>query len=260
MSRKQQRSKAVSPHRGEVVKLTQALYLNGRAVQEGPKRKSWSRHDLRHIKPLTLAQEDFFRSFMDGQNIVAHGSAGTGKSFVGLYLALNEYFRMESQIEHIIIVRSAVPTRQLGYMPGDLNEKTALYETPYRDIIGDLFGKRSTYDDMKEAGVIQFMTTSFVRGLTWDNAIVLVDEAQDCNAHELNSIMTRLGENSRIIVCGDTKQNDLIHSKHDVSGLDVFMKAATKMSSVSLVQFTHSDIVRSQFVKDWIVAYEQVAQ
>lgn len=254
MSRKRR-----SVSHNNVVELTQALYLNGRAIQEGPRRKHWSKHDLRFIKPLTPTQGDMFQDWMNGMNIVAHGSAGTGKSYVALYLALNEYLKPESEYEHIVIVRSAVPTRQLGFMPGSLDEKVALYETPYRDILAELVGKNSTYDDMKEAGVINFMTTSFIRGLTWSNTLVVVDEAQDMTLHELNSIMTRLGENSRIMVCGDTKQNDLVHSKHDVSGLEVFLKIVATMPNISLIQFNHHDIVRSDFVKQWITAYETIA-
>ncbi len=257
MSRKRQH-KAVSPHRGEVVKLTQALYLNGRAVQEGPKRKSWSRHDLRHIKPLTLAQEDLFRAFMEGQNIVAHGSAGTGKSFVGLYLALNEYFRMESQIEHIIIVRSAVPTREIGFTPGTEAEKLSVYEQPYRDIFADLIGKYSTYDDMKEAGIVQFTSTSFIRGITWDNAVIIFDEAQNANWEEVNTVLTRVGENSRVIICCDAKQNDLIYKKNDKSGIQTLLDVTQKMPTFSVVNFTKHDIVRSEFVKQFIIACEEV--
>lgn len=255
MSRKR---KAVSSHRGNVVELTQALYLNGRAIQEGPKRKTWSRHDLAHIKPLTIAQEDFFRAFMEGQNIVAHGSAGTGKSFVGIYLALNEYFRMESEIDKIIIVRSAVPTREIGFTPGTEAEKLSVYEQPYRDIFAELIGKYSTYDDMKEAHIVNFTSTSFIRGITWDNAIIIFDEAQNANWEEVNTVLTRVGENSRCIICCDSKQNDLIYKKNDKSGIDTLLEVTKKMPSFSVVNFTKHDIVRSEFVKQFIIACEEV--
>ena len=259
MSRK--RRPAATHHHNNVVELTQALYLNGRAMQEGPKRKNWSIHDLKHIRPLTPAQNEMFQDFLGGNNVFAHGSAGTGKSFVALYLAMNDILRndTDSECDRVIIVRSAVPTRSQGFLPGDLNEKLAVYELPYKDIVADLFGKRSTYDDMKEMGKIEFLTTSYIRGLTWDNAVIVVDEVQDCNIHELNSIMTRVGEGSRIILCGDTNQNDLLHSRTDVSGLPTFMNVVKRMSSMTTVTFTHHDCVRSAFVKEWLGAYEAVS-
>lgn len=252
MSRKR---KSVAHNHTNVVELTQALYLNGKAMQEGPKRKSWSRHDLKHIRPLTPTQEEMFQDFMNGNNIVAHGSAGTGKSYIALFLALNEYLRHDSTIERIIIVRSAVPTRELGFLPGTLQEKTALYELPYKDIFADLLGRFSTYEDMKEANIVQFCTTSFIRGLTWDNTIVVVDEAQNMTWGEFDSIITRLGDNSRFIICGDhSHQCDL--KKGEQSCFANLLKLASKLPNVSSILFTPHDIVRSQFVKSWIIERE----
>jgi len=238
-----------------VVELTQALYLNGRAIQEGPKRKTWSRHDLKHIRPLTPTQEEMFQDFMNGNNIVAHGSAGTGKSYIALFLALNEYLKHDSTYERIIIVRSAVPTRELGFLPGTLTEKVALYELPYKDIFADLMGRFSTYEDMKEANIVQFCTTSFIRGLTWDNTLVVVDEAQNMTWGEFDSIITRLGDNSRFIICGDHgHQCDL--KKGEQSCFGNLLKLASKLPNVSPILFTPNDIVRSSFVKSWIMERE----
>lgn len=251
------KTKARNLAANNVVELTQALILNGQAIQEGPKRKTWSKHDLKYVTPLTPSQHDMFDSFENGQNILAHGSAGTGKSFVALYLALRELVSFESPYDRIVIVRSAVPARDVGFLPGTLEEKNAVYEQPYRDILHDLFGRKSTYDDMKAAGKIDFVTTSFIRGMTWDNVLVIFDEAQNANWEEINTVMTRMGTNSRIIVCGDIKQNDLLYKKADKTGIDSLITVSAHMDSFDHIEFTRDDIVRSDFVKQFIVACEQ---
>lgn len=256
MSRK--RRPAAQHHHNNVVELTQALYLNGKAIQEGPKRKSWSRHDIKHIKPLTPAQEEMFHDFLNGNNVFAHGSAGTGKSFVGLYLALNEMLQFESEVDRVIIVRSTVPARDVGFLPGTLEEKNAVYEQPYKDILTDLFGKGSTYEDMKTADKIEFVTTSFIRGMTWDNAVIVFDEVQNANWEEINTVMTRIGEGSRVILCGDVKQNDLLYKKMDKTGVTDLLKVCAKLPNFTNVTFTRNDIVRSDFVKQFIIACEDL--
>lgn len=230
---------------------------NARAFLEGPNRKHWSRHDLKNIKPLTHAQTELFHDFAQGKNIVGAGSAGTGKSFIALWNAFNEMFRPDSPYDRIIIVRTAVATRDLGHMPGDLAEKVALYENPYRDIVGDLFGRRSTYDDMKAAGKIEFMTTSYVRGLTWDNCIVVFDECQNASFHEIHSVVTRLGQDARILMVGDHNQTDLFGTKNNQSGFHQMLKIAERIPDwFSVVHFTQHDIVRGPLVKAWIMASE----
>lgn len=249
-----------SPRKNNVYQLTEALVRNGKAMEEGPRRKTWSIHDLKIISPLTPVQHDFFQDFISGKNICGHGSAGTGKTFIAIYLALNEILRKDTPHKQIIIIRSAVSTRDLGFMPGTLEEKTALYEAPYKDMFVELLGRYSSYDDMKEAGKVEFCTTSFVRGLTWDNAIVIIDESQNMTFHEINSIMTRVGVNTRIIVVGDSIQSDLDHKarKQDSSGLKEFIKVVLTMKEFSVLKFTKNDIVRSEFVKSWIVACEEL--
>lgn len=236
--------------------LTQALEHNGHAIQEGPKRKTWSLKDLKTIKPKTSAQEDLFHAWNHGKHLVAHGSAGTGKTFLAFYLALDEVLNQRAR--RIIIVRSAVATREVGFLPGTLEEKTAMYELPYKDIAWELMGRPLTYDDMKDAGVVEFMTTSFVRGLTWDNAIVIVDEGQNMTFHEINSVMTRIGENTRIIFTGDTKQTDLDGRKLGCEGMTHALKVFRNMGDFENIEFTKHDIVRSEFCKQWIVACEEM--
>jgi len=244
----------------QIYDLTEALSRNGKAVIEGPKRKKWSVHDIKQIRPLNIAQEDMFRSFFEGQHICAHGSAGTGKSYIACFLALNELLRTDTPAKRIIIVRSAVATRDVGFMPGTLEEKTALYELPYHDIMMDLVLPRraGTYEDMKAAGLIFFNTTSFIRGLTWEDAVIIVDEAQSMNEHEINSIMTRVGENSRVIICGDCKQTDLIKTGKDISGLPHMLRIIDRLPMFTRIEFTQDDIVRSSFVKQWLIASDQV--
>lgn len=235
--------------------LQHALESNAHAFTEGPKKKTWSIRDLKTIKPKNNAQEELFHAWYNGKHLVAHGSAGTGKTFLAFYLALQEV--LEQRARRIIIVRSAVATREVGFLPGTLEEKTAMYELPYKDIAWELVGRRTTYDDMKEAGLIEFMTTSFVRGLTWDNAIVLVDEGQNMTFHEINSIMTRIGNNTKIIFTGDTKQTDLDGKRLGFEGMTHALKVMKDMDNFESVEFTKFDIVRSEFVKEWITACEE---
>jgi len=245
--------------RKQIKSLELQLIENGRAMDQGPqKKKKWTKHDIHAVKPLTATQEEMFHSFYQGQHICAHGSAGTGKTFLALYLAINEVIEQGIGASRIIIVRSPVQLREIGHMPGDLEEKISFFETPYKDIMADLFNRSATYDNMKEAGIIEFMPTTFIRGLTWDDAIVIVDEGQNMSFHEINSIMTRLGENSRIIFTGDLPQSDLTR-RNDISGMGQFMKIAENMKDFSSVGFTKHDIVRSNFVKRWIIASEEVA-
>lgn len=241
-----------------ITELSDALILNGQAMREGPRQKKWSKHDLKAVKPLTPTQEAMFHDFIVGKNIVAHGTAGTGKSFIALYLAFNELFR-ESKPRRVIIVRSAVATRDIGFMPGTLEEKTAVYERPYVDMLGLLFGRYSTYQDMKDLGVVEFQTTSFLRGLTWDDAIIVVDECQNMTFHEINSIMTRLGMNSRIIFTGDAIQSDL-NKRTDKPGIDRLIKVTETMEQFSVIKFTRYDIVRSDIVRAWIEACEDIPE
>jgi len=241
----------------EIDRLTRAIELNGAAIQEGPKRKQWSLQDIKSIQALTPAQEDAFYSWRNDQNICLYGSAGTGKTFLAIYLALQEV--LAKQQSRIIIVRSAVPTREVGFLPGTLEEKMAQYELPYHDIFHELLGKRSSYQDMKDAGIVEFMSTSFIRGLTWDNAIVIIEEAENMTFHEIDSVITRTGENTRVVFSGDIKQTDLDGSKRQgASGMQEALKIMCGMDEFDCIQFTKHDIVRGPLVKSWIEASEEV--
>jgi phosphate starvation-inducible protein PhoH len=213
---------------------------------------------MRPIKPITKTQEILFESYKQGYNIAAIGTAGTGKTMCAVYLALNDVLQV-AQYERVIVIRSAVQTRDQGFMPGSLKEKIAYYETPYIDIVNDLFGRPDAYQILKQKGSLEFMSSSFVRGMTFDNAVIIVDECQSMTYHELDSIITRVGESSKIVFCGDMKQDDLKGSKNrnDVSGLKDFVRVLEKIRSFDVVEFGIQDIVRSGLVKEYIIAKEQ---
>ena len=208
-------------------------------------------YDLQRIKPLTPAQEHMFLAYEHGQHVVGYGSAGTGKSYVALYLALRDLLNYRTNKQALIIVRSAVPTRDIGFLPGTLEEKMAVYEQPYADIFADLLGVPDAYDEQKRYGGVEFHTTSFLRSLTWNDCIIVVDECQSMTFHEINSVVTRVGENSRVILLGDFSQTDLLHER---SGMAKMLRVAEKMHEFTLVKFNNDDIVRSPFVKAWLIA------
>ena len=236
--------------------LQESLYNNNQAATKGPqKKKTWSIHDLKSIRALGESQQKVFDAWNSEQNILAAGSAGTGKTFLALYLGLSAVLFRDQQ--KVVVVRSAVPTRDIGFMPGTIEEKSSLYEEPYRNICHELIGRASTYCDMKDAGIIEFMTTSYIRGLTLDNTVIIVDEVENLTSHEIDSVMTRVGKNSRIILCGDVTQTDLDGKKHGHEGMSRTEKVLRKMEEFDIVHFTRDDIVRSEFVKSWIIANEE---
>lgn len=216
---------------------------------------------MKRITPITENQKNFFDSYEDNKNLLAVGSAGTGKTYISLYLALKDVMD-KNMYENVIVIRSSVQSREQGHMPGNLQEKMSNFEAPYVDIVNDLFGRGDAYQIMKQKNMLKFMSTSFIRGLTFDNAIIIVDECQNMNFGEIRTIMTRVGNDSRIIFCGDTKQDDLVTSKNraDVSGLRHFKKIIDRMGSdcFETIEFTSDDIVRSGLVREFIIAEEQL--
>lgn len=182
-----------------------------------------------------------------------HGAAGTGKTFIALYKALEEVMDKGNPFQKVVLVRSVVPSRDIGHLPGDEKEKTDVYLAPYKATCQHLFNTDQAYERLVEQKNIEFMITSFVRGITIDNAVIIVDECQNMNFQELSSIITRVGENTKIIFCGDFKQTDLC-KKHDQSGLREFVEIIKHMPSFRSIEFGIDDIVRSDLVKEFIVA------
>lgn len=212
--------------------------------------------DMIKIKALSSAQQRVFDEWKLGKNLILGGSAGTGKTFISLHIALSEVLDKSTPYENVIVCRSAVPVRDMGFLPGTAEEKELVYTSPYKGITSDIFGKSSSWVDLEQSGKIKFLTTSYLRGLTLDNSIIIVDEMQNCNEHELDSIITRCGQDTRIIFAGDYYQSDFKTNK-DKTGILHFLNILTRMSQFSAVQFTWEDIVRSSLVKDYIMIKEK---
>lgn len=214
--------------------------------------------ELKTFEPLTTNQSKFFEAYKRGDYFtMLYGSAGTGKSFIACYKAIEEVLDKTSSFHRVVIVRSAVQSRDLGFTPGSVEEKMSLYEQPYMQIYHTLFGRRDAYEALKECGRIEFISTSFIRGMSFDDAIIIVDECQNMTWEELSTIMTRVGYRSKIIFCGDYKQTDLYRNNKDKSGLVKFHKVARTMPSFTNIEFTTDDIVRSSLVKDFLIAVEK---
>ena len=214
---------------------------------------------MRNVETLTPNQEALFTSYDKGQNLVAYGCAGTGKTFITLYKALVDVLDPKTPYEKIYIVRSLVATREIGFLPGDHEDKSSLYQIPYKNMVKYMFEMPNEadfemlYGNLKTQGTISFWSTSFIRGTTLDKAIVIVDEFQNLNFHELDSIITRVGQDSKIMFCGDATQTDLIKT-NDRNGVIDFMNILRAMPSIDILEFTIEDIVRSGFVKEYLIA------
>jgi len=200
--------------------------------------------ELQEIEPLTRNQVVAFEST---KNLMLHGVAGTGKTFISSYLAFDDMTK--GIYEKLVIIRSAVPTRDIGFLPGNEKEKSSVYEEPYKDICIELFQRGDAYEILKTKGLVHFMTTSFIRGVTLRNAVILIDECQNMSFHELDSIITRIGQGCRVLFCGDFRQADL-----QKNGLKEFVRILKAMNEFDFIDFDIKDIVRSEFVKQYIIA------
>ena len=211
------------------------------------------------IEPLTDNQKRLFTSFSEGKHLVAYGVAGTGKTFITLYNALCDVLDPTTPYDKIYIVRSLVSTREIGFLPGDHEDKSYLFQVPYKNMVKYMFQMPSDadfemlYGNLKAQETIKFWSTSFIRGTTLDNSIVIVDEFQNLNFHELDSIITRVGANTKIMFCGDATQTDLVKT-NERNGIVDFMRILRSMVSFDVIEFGIDDIVRSGLVKEYIVA------
>ncbi len=231
----------------------------GLTTKQMKRKKPLSSDYLVNIEPISENQKRLFDSYKEGKQIVAYGCAGTGKTFITLYNAIRDVLDESTPYEKIYIVRSLVATREIGFLPGDHEDKSDIYQVPYKHMVKYMFQMSSDadfemlYGNLKAQDTIKFWSTSFLRGTTLDNAIVIVDEYQNLNFHELDSIITRIGENSKICFCGDARQSDLIKT-NDRNGIVDFMNILRKMSSFDIIEFEIDDIVRSGLVKEYIIA------
>ena len=215
--------------------------------------------DLVKIEPVTDNQKVVFDSYKKGKNQFLYGCAGTGKTFITLYLAMQEVLRNDTPYDRVVMVRSLIPTREIGFLPGDEEDKAALYQVPYSNMVQFMFKQPNEqafsmlYDRLKTQGSFYFLSTSFLRGLTFDNSIIIVDECQNLNFHELDTIVTRVGQDSKIMFCGDATQTDLTR-ENEKNGIVDFMRILRLMSSMEIIEFGVEDIVRSGLVKEYILA------
>ena len=223
------------------------------------KRKPIGAEHLLDIKPLTPSQEKVFDAWEKQKNMFLFGCAGTGKSFVTMYLALRDILDEKTPYNKLYVVRSLVPTREIGFLPGDHEDKANLYQIPYKNMVRFMFEMpddpsfEMLYANLKAQDTLSFLSTSFIRGTTIDNSIVLVDESENLNFHELDSIITRLGVNSRIIFAGDAAQTDLTKA-HEKTGIMDFKKIIDDMDEFESIEFGIDDIVRSGLVKSYLIS------
>ena len=238
-------------------KLTRKQRRLLRQNKSGESEKQKTPFEMKKIEPLTENQKLSFEQYAKGKNLMLHGIAGTGKSFISLYLALNEIMNGNGHYQRVIIVRSVVPTRDMGFLPGNNKEKAKVYEAPYYAICSELFGRGDAYEILKQKGLVDFISTSFIRGITLNNCIIIVDEIANMTLHELDSVITRVGRNCKIVFSGDFRQSDFTR-EHERNGLIDFMKIINKMKSFAFIDFDENDIVRSSMVKDYIIQKDRL--
>jgi len=235
----------------------------GMTAKQMKRKKPINTDMMRDIEPLTTNQQVLFNAYAENKNIVAYGCAGTGKTFITLYNALRDVLDPTTPYEKIYIVRSLVATREIGFLPGDHEDKSTLYQIPYKHMVKYMFEMNTDadfemlYGNLKTQGTIDFWSTSFIRGTTFDNAIIIVDEYQNLNFHELDSIMTRVGQDSKIMFCGDATQSDLTKT-NERNGIMDFMRVLRLMPSLDIIEFGVEDIVRSGLVKEYILAKMEI--
>ena len=234
-------------------------HSNGMTAKQMKRRKPIDKSYMTEIKPLTNNQKIAFDEYKAGKNMLLHGAAGTGKTFIMLYLALQEVLDDTSPYDKVYIVRSLVPTREIGFLPGGHEDKSTLYQIPYKNMVRNMFHMPDQtsfdmlYDNLKNQETISFWSTSFLRGTTLDDAIVIVDESQNLNFHELDSIITRVGQDSKIVFCGDINQSDLQRT-NERNGILDFQRILQGMEEFEEIEFGISDIVRSGLVKSYLVS------
>tara|TARA_B100000927_G_scaffold194997_1_gene157384 strand:+ start:1579 stop:2340 length:762 start_codon:yes stop_codon:yes gene_type:complete len=234
-------------------------FPNGMSKKHMKRKKPIDSSYLVPVNALTDNQKTAFAQYNEGKNLLLHGAAGTGKTFITLYLALQEVLDESTPYDKIYIVRSLVPTREIGFLPGDHEDKSALYQIPYKNMVRYMFSMpddnsfEMLYDNLRAQETISFWSTSFIRGVTLDNAIVIVDEFSNLNFHELDSMITRIGEDSKIMFCGDITQTDLTR-ENDRSGISDFIKILEEMKEFACIEFDINDIVRSGLVKSYLIS------
>ncbi len=232
--------------------------INGMSTKQKKRRKPINSDIMVSVEPWTPSQEQVFENWNNDKNLFMYGAAGTGKTFVALYLALRDVLSEDTPFDKVYLVRSLVATREIGFLPGTHEDKADIYQIPYKNMVKYMFEMPSDadfemlYANLKAQETVSFWSTSFLRGTTLDNAIVIVDECQNLNFHELDSIITRCGQDTKIIFCGDVQQSDLIKA-NEKNGIHDFMSILRQMEEFGMTEFGVEDIVRSGLIKSYLV-------
>ena len=213
--------------------------------------------DMIEVEPLTPNQVKAFKAYEQSKSLVLAGSAGTGKTFMALSMALEDVLDKETSFDKVVVVRSIVPTRDIGFLPGNEEEKKDAYTGPYRSACAELFEDPEAWDKLRTSNKVEFLSTSFIRGVTIQNAVVIVDEMQNLTFHELDSVITRIGQNCKFVMCGDYYQSDF-DKERDKNGILKFLEIIEQLRNFEVVEFTWEDIVRSDFVRDYIMTKEML--
>ena len=231
----------------------------GMTAKQMKRKKPYNSEMMVDVQPITANQKIAFKAYEDNKNLFLYGAAGTGKTFITLYMALKQVLNPLTQYNKVVLVRSLVSTREIGFLPGDHEDKSALYQIPYKNMVKYMFELPTDnefemlWGNLKAQESVTFWSTSFIRGTTLDNSIVIIDESQNLNFHELDSIITRVGEETKIMFCGDVAQTDLIKT-NEKNGILDFQKIITRMPEFEQVEFGVDDIVRSGLVKSYITS------
>ena len=239
-------------------KRTSSQVGAGLSAKQMQRKKPFNVDMMVDIEPLTQNQTKVFDAYKEDKNLFVYGAAGTGKTFITMYLALKEVLNPLTPYNRVVVVRSLVATREIGFLPGDHEDKSSLYQIPYKNMVKYMFELPTDNDfemlwgNLKTQESVKFWSTSFIRGTTLDDCIIIVDECQNLNFHELDSIITRVGENCKIHFCGDASQSDLIKT-NERNGILDFMKIIQAMPEFESIEFGVEDIVRSGLVKSYIL-------
>ena len=217
-------------------------------------------NQLLTINPIGENQQKVFDAWAKEKNLFLTGSAGTGKTFILLHLAFKAVLDKGEPYDKVILVRSLLPSRDIGFLPGTLQEKSDLYQDPYRILTKYLFEQPSEqaheqlYGKLIGQGSLEFYSTSFLRGQTFDRSIIIVDEASNLTFQELDTIMTRVGQDSKIMFAGDMAQSDLRKNNGDQDGYHNFQMILGEMEEFEVVEFGIGDIIRSGLVRSYLIA------
>ena len=231
----------------------------GMTAKQMKRKKPYNSEMMVDVQPITANQKIAFKAYEDNKNLFLYGAAGTGKTFITLYMALKQVLNPLTPYNKVVLVRSLVSTREICFLPGDHEDKSALYQIPYKNMVKYMFELPTDnefemlWGNLKAQESVTFWSTSFIRGTTLDNSIVIIDESQNLNFHELDSIITRVGEDTKIMFCGDVAQTDLIKT-NEKNGILDFQKIITRMPEFEQVEFGVDDIVRSGLVKSYITS------